>query len=106
MLIVLYYFIKFSHFVGLLFGLLGIGIGFTRGYLNYDESINSYDPIFLKLNPFYLNYYYYMIEFTNEITYWLTMFSLIFYLIGFILPTIILILVIWKILSKLNKFFK
>jgi len=104
MLSVLYFFIKISHIVGLLFGLLGIGIGFFRGYTNANQTINSYHPISTQLKPFYVNYYNCVVEYTNEISYWLTVFSLIFYLIGFILPTIILIIVIWKILSYLNKF--
>lgn len=106
MISVLFYFIKISHLVGLVFGLLGMGIGLIRGYSDANQTINSYHPTYTQLKPFYINYYNYMVEYINEICYWLTMFSLIFYLIGFILPTIILILLIWKTFTHLKKFCK
>jgi hypothetical protein len=94
MLSILYYFIKISHLIGLVFGLLGFGIGFIKGHKNAIYKINSYHPIAIQLKPFYINYYNYTIEYINEICYCFTTFCIIFYFIGTILPTIILILVI------------
>lgn len=97
MLSILYYFIKISHIVGLIFGFLGFVIGLIKGYSNAIHTINSYHPISIQLKPFYVNYYNFIVEYINQISYYTILLGIIFYFIGIILPTVILIFMVWYI---------
>ena len=100
MLRLLYYFIKISNVVGLVFCLLGFGIGFIKGHTNAMKFKQYYVNYSNCYN--YSNFSNFLIEYINEISYCMIIFSLIFYFIGFIIPIIILIFVLWKIFSIIN----
>ena len=106
MLSILYYFIKISHLVGLIFSFFGFVIGIIEGNTNAICAINSYHPISIKLKPFYVNYYNFIVEYINQISYCTTIFCIIFYFIGIIMPTIILLYVVWNIFLFLNNIVK
>ena len=106
MLSILYYFIKLSHLVGLIFGFFGFVIGIIEGNTNAICAINSYHSISIKLKPFYVNYYNFIVEYINQISYCTILLGIIFYLIGIIIPTGILLYVVWNIFSFLNNIVK
>jgi hypothetical protein len=106
MLSILYYFIKISHLIGLIFCFLGFVIGLIKGFSNATFTTNSYYPVSIQLKLFYVNYYNFIVEYINQISYCIILFSIIFYFMGIILPIGILIYMVWKILQFLNKFIK
>ena len=103
MLSILYYFIKISHFIGLIFCFFGFVIGLIKGHIIAIQTIKTYNLVSSQLGQFNINNYNFIVEYINQISYSTLLLGIIFYFIGIILLTVILIFILWNIFLFFNK---
>lgn len=100
----LYNFVKISFYSGIGLGIFGLIYGIGLGFVETSEEIKSlkYHSI-IQYNPFYVNYYNYFIKYISSITNSMLSFNRIFFIIGLLLPSMILIISILYFVNKFNQ---
>lgn len=102
----IYNFVKISFYLGFVSGIFGVVFGIMHGLIEATNKIKSYHPAIIQYNPFYINYYNYLIEYVNSISYSIEFFGTISFIIGVILPSIVSILTVLYFINKYNQYFK
>lgn len=102
----IYNFCRISFYLGFISGIFGVFFGIIYGFIEATNKIKSYHPAIIQYNPFYINYYNYLIEYVNSISYSIVFFGTISFIVGLVLPSIVLILTVLYLINKYNQYFK
>ena len=107
LLSLIYNFVKITLYSGLGFGILGLCFGIILELVEVIVEIKAMvnNLIFIQYNSHFIDRFNYFIKYIFDTCYSIMWYGFVFFIIGLLLPSIILNLIILYFINKYNQYF-